>query len=191
MHRYLRTVIAALALLLLVAGAAFAAPGQKGLDHRNPVAASHQPSESEPAESESENAAQADASQAEQADQADQTDSTDGNGPSEKLLDRIVENFSNEGVDTDAETVKQLAADYGVGGAVRIISWADAAGVDPSEITDLFDSGMGWGQIAKQLNADHQDANVSPGIGHVMSGGTGHGNTGDHGNSANAPGHNK
>ena len=183
MNRYLRTIIAALALLLLAATAAFAAPGQKGLENRNPAAASHQPSSDAPDESEAEQAADE-----QEADQQD-VDAEDASVPSSKLLDRIVENFANDGVETDADTVAGLAADYGVGGAVRIISWADAAGVDPSEITDMFDSGMGWGQIAKQLNTDHEDANLSPGIGHVMS--NGHGNTGNHGKSADAPGHNK
>lgn len=176
MHRYTRTIVAALALLLLVASAAFAAAGPTGLSHRAPAANSHQPDPS---------------SEADPSEPADPSSPTDPAGPSQQLLDRIVTDFGNEGVTTDADTVAALAADYGVGGAVRILSWADAAGVDPSVITDMLDSGMGWGQIGKQLNSDYPDANVSPGIGHLMSGGTGHGNTGDHGNSANAPGHNK
>jgi hypothetical protein len=180
MNRYLRTIIAALALLLLVAGAAFAAPGEKGLENRNPAAASHQPSSEEPDESE-----------AEQAADEQKVDAEDGSGPSSKVLDRIVENFANAGIETDADTVAGLAADYGVGGAVRILAWADAAGVDPSEITDMFDSGMGWGQIVKELNAADDSLHLSPGVGHVMS--NGHGKGGDHpnGNSADAPGHNK
>ncbi len=185
MHRYLRTIVAALALLLLVAGAALAAPG-KNVEHQSDEAASHQPS-SEAPESE---APESEAPEVkDQADQADTPDAADGADPSSQLLDRIVLNLGDAGIVTDADTVKALAADYGVGGAVRILAWADAAGVDPSEITDLFDAGMGWGQIAKQLNAADDTLNLSPGIGHVMSGG--HGNGGEHGNSANAPGHNK
>jgi hypothetical protein len=38
----------------------------------------------------------------------------------------------------------------------------------------MFDSGMGWGAIAKQLEADDSSLNLSPGIGWIM--GHGHGN---------------
>ncbi len=190
MTRYIRTFVAALALLLLVAGAAFAAPGDKGLEHRAPAAASHEPGSDDPEASKAEEPADVEKTDEQKADEP-QSDTEDAAGPSTKLLDRIVENFANLDIETDADTVAGLAADYGVGGAVRILSWADAAGVDPSEITDMFDSGMGWGQIVKELNATDDSLNLSPGVGHVMS--NGHGNGGDHphGNSADAPGHNK
>lgn len=189
MTRYIRTFVAALALLLLVAGAAFAAPGEKGLEHRAPAAASHEPGADDPEASKTEEPTDVETTDEQKADE--QSDTADTAGPSAKLLDRIVENFANLDIETDADTVAGLAADYGVGGAVRIVSWADAAGVDPSEITDMFDSGMGWGQIVKELNATDDSLDLSPGIGHVMS--NGHGNGGDHphGNSADAPGHNK
>ena len=67
----------------------------------------------------------------------------------------------------------ELATKYGVGGAVRIVAWSAA---DPDRMADLRamrdgdgseGSGMGWGQIAKELG-------VHPGIGSIM------GNGGDH-----------
>lgn len=61
-----------------------------------------------------------------------------------------------------------LAADYGLGGAVRLLAWADATGVSVANLRARHDAGEGWGQIAKDLG-------VSPGIGSVMGNGGGHG----------------
>ena len=43
MNKTARTTIAAIALLLLIAGTAFAVQNPVALDHRSPVAASHDP----------------------------------------------------------------------------------------------------------------------------------------------------
>jgi hypothetical protein len=94
---------------------------------------------------------------------------------SDQLLDRIVSALGDQGIDTDADTVRGLAENYGVGGAVRILVWADASGKDPSEIGDLFDSGMGWGEIAHQLIEGDASLDLSPGIGKIMSNGHAHG----------------
>jgi hypothetical protein len=76
----------------------------------------------------------------------------------------------------DGATLSDLATRYGVGGAVRVAAWA----ADPDDdvtiesITDMRDgdgtegSGMGWGQIAKELG-------VNPGLGSIMGNGGGHG----------------
>jgi hypothetical protein len=102
--------------------------------------------------------------------------------PSQQVLDKVVDRLDSAGVDTTAETVAELAATYGLGGAVRILSWGAATNAD---VAGMFDSGMGWGEIARQLNeADPEgDLNLRPGIGWVMGGGQGQG----HGK-ANAPG---
>lgn len=91
--------------------------------------------------------------------------------------DRVVELLDNAGIATDASALTGLAESYGMGGAVRILAFADAAGVDPSEITTMRDAGMGWRQIARELDID-----IGPGIGWIMSGngqdqgaGNGHG----------------
>jgi len=175
MSRYVRTFVAAIALLLLVAGAAFAAPGSKGEDHWSPVAASHQPS---PEPTESDKVADADELGA------------DGAGPSEDALQRIVDRLADREIDTDTDTLAELAATYGVGGAVRILAWADATGMDPSEIAAMRDEGMGWGQMARQLNAEGEDLHLSPGNGWVMGHGQGLDKDHPHG-PADAPGHNK
>jgi hypothetical protein len=101
----------------------------------------------------------------------------EGAAPSPQLLDKIVERLGDAGIDTDSQTVADLAATYGVGGAVRLLMWADATGMDPADLGAMFDSGMGWGEIAQQLNDEDAEGDLSlrPGIGSVMGGnGQGH-----------------
>ena len=155
MNRYARILIAVLALLLVVAGSALATKGGKSAEHRSPMAASHQP----------------EASDAERTDT--DTESAEG-APSDKLLGRLVDRLADAGIDSDAETLAALAADYGVGGAVRLVTWADASGMDVSELAAMFDSGLGWGAIAHQLMEDDPSLDLSPGIGWVI--GKGHAN---------------
>jgi hypothetical protein len=104
--------------------------------------------------------------------------------PSQQVLEKVVDRLGalDPPIVTDAATVAELAATYGVGGAVRILSWGAATDAD---VAAMFDSGMGWGEIAKQLNEEDADGdlNLRPGIGWVMGGGQGEG----HGK-ANAPG---
>ena len=102
--------------------------------------------------------------------------------PSQQVLDKIVERLGNADIDATAEEVAALAEKYGVGGAVRILAWGAATDAD---VAGMRDSGMGWGQIAKQLNEEDAegDLDLRPGIGWVMGGGQGEG----HGK-ANAPG---
>jgi hypothetical protein len=155
MNRYARTLIAVLALSLLVAGSVLATKGGKSAEHRSPMAASHQPESSDAEKTDTD------------------TESADG-APSDKLLGRLVDRLADAGIDSDAETLAALAADYGVGGAVRLVTWADASGMDASELAAMFDSGLGWGAIAHQLMEDDPSLDLSPGIGWVI--GKGHAN---------------
>ncbi len=164
MTRTLRIGLAAGALILLVVGGVLAAPSERGRDRMAPVAASHQP---------------ASPGQVETQDEDENEDGT----PSQEVLDRVVGRLADAGITTDAETVAGLAADHGVGGAVRLLAWADASGMSTAELADMFASGMGWGQIAAELD-------LHPGIGSIM------GNAGGNGNGlglgrANAPGQQK
>lgn len=68
----------------------------------------------------------------------------------------------------DVQQLSALAEKYGLGGAIRLLAWADAKGISLAEVRDKRDSGMGWGQIAKEPG-------LSPGIGSVMGQGGGHG----------------
>jgi hypothetical protein len=84
------------------------------------------------------------------------------------------ERLAANGLEVSDEVLTELATRYGVGGAVRMVSWSEG---DPVRIADLRPmrdgdgtegSGMGWGNIAKELG-------VHPGIGSIM------GKGGDHG----------
>lgn len=76
---------------------------------------------------------------------------------------------ANEIPFTDPQ-LSDLASRYGLGGAVRVLAWAHAEGMDVEDIAAMRDGtdtepGMGWGRIAKELG---QHA----GIGSIM--GNGH-----------------
>ena len=91
--------------------------------------------------------------------------------PTAEDLARVEEPLLANGIPFDESVLNDLAARYGVGGAVRVLAWAQAAGMDVAEITDMRDgtdteAGMGWGRIAKELE-------VHPGLGEIM--GNGHG----------------
>jgi hypothetical protein len=149
MNRTIRIVIAAGALALLVVGGALAAPSDRGRERMAPVAASHQPASP----------------------QAQVQDEDEDGPPSPELLDRLVDKLADAGIETNADTadtIAALAADYGVGGAVRLLAWADATGMSTGDLADMFDSGLGWGEIARELD-------LHPGIGSIMGNGGGNG----------------
>jgi hypothetical protein len=153
MNRYLRVALGVLALVVVVAGTALANRGKTD-EHRSPLAASHEP----------------EASAAEKADTESSSDAI-----SNKLLDRIVASLADQGITTDADALRTWAEKYGVGGAVRLLTWADASGKSPSELADMFDSNMGWGAIAHKLMDEDSALHLSPGIGQIMSNGHAHG----------------
>jgi hypothetical protein len=104
-----------------------------------------------------------------------------GNDPGENgqgdNAERVVERLEDAGITTDTDELDALADANGLGGAVRILAWAEAAGIDPSEIVAMRDEGMGWGQIRRVLEDEHPDATFHPGLGWIMGGhGQGHGN---------------
>ncbi len=99
--------------------------------------------------------------------------------PSADELARVVDKLAAQGITTDAEELAALAAKYGMGGAIRLVAWADATGKTVVELSTMRDDGQGWGQMAHELG-------LSPGIGWIM----GNGHAGDHGK-ANAPGQQK
>jgi hypothetical protein len=97
-------------------------------------------------------------------------------------VERVVERLGDAGITTDATELEALADAHGIGGAVRILAFAGAAGVDPSEIVAMRDDGMGWGQIRRALAEAHEGFDLPPGIGWIMGGngqGEGHGQGGD------------
>jgi hypothetical protein len=90
--------------------------------------------------------------------------------PTADELAHAVDRLAASGIDATAEELTALAADYGLGGAIRLLAWADATGMSVDELRALRDGGAGWGQMAKDLPGD-----VNPGIGTIMGNGGGHG----------------
>lgn len=87
---------------------------------------------------------------------ADDADTGEGATARDRLADA--------GIEADAAEFDDLAARYGVGGAVRLYAWADATGMTVDEVAALRDGDeepVGWGRVAKDLG-------VHPGIGSIM-----------------------
>ena len=78
----------------------------------------------------------------------------------------LVDRLATAGLETDVATLTALAADHGVGGAVRLLGWSQETGESVDAIATMRADGMGWGQIAKELD-------THPGIGTWMRGGNG------------------
>ncbi len=101
----------------------------------------------------------------------------DDTPPSAEDLAHAAERLAANDLDVSDDLLAELAASYGVGGAVRVVAWSGGDDALMSEIRAMRDgdgtedSGMGWGQIAKELG-------VHPGIGSIMGQGGGHGREG-------------
>jgi hypothetical protein len=96
--------------------------------------------------------------------------------PTGDELAHAVDRLAASDIEVSSEELRALAADYGLGGAIRLLAWANVTGMTLDELRALRDDGAGWGQMARDLPGD-----VNPGIGTIM----GHG--GDHG-PGDAPG---
>ena len=81
-----------------------------------------------------------------------------------EALDHAVDRLADHGIEVETAAFEGLAAAYGVGGAVRLAAWSDASGLSVDELRAMRDDGMGWGQIANELD-------LHPGIGSIMGGG--------------------
>jgi hypothetical protein len=90
--------------------------------------------------------------------------------PTADELQQAADKLQAQGIDATAERLGELAATYGMGGAIRLLAWADATGMSVGDLRALFDAGAGWGKIAHDLEGD-----VSPGLGWIMGNGGGHG----------------
>ena len=96
--------------------------------------------------------------------------------PAAEDVAHAAERLRANDVAIDDAAFEELAAAYGVGGAVRVMAWAAEPDDDVTieSIRALRDgdgtegSGMGWGRIARELDLD-------PGIGSIMGNGGGQG----------------
>jgi hypothetical protein len=101
---------------------------------------------------------------------------TEEGPPTAEDLAHAADRLRAKGFTVDDAVLSDLAAAYGVGGAVRLIAWSSDpdVGMTIDELRAMRDgdgtegSGMGWGRIAKELG-------VHPGIGSIMGNGGGHG----------------
>jgi hypothetical protein len=97
--------------------------------------------------------------------------------PSADEVAHALDRLQASGINATEGELSALAADYGLGGAIRLVAWADASGKSLADLRSMRDGGQGWGQIAHQLG-------LHPGIGSIM------GKAGEHGRD-NAPGRSK
>lgn len=78
--------------------------------------------------------------------------------------------IQDAGLTIDDAVLADLAARYGVGGAVRLYAWSAETGDSVETLAAMRDGTdghpVGWGRLAKDLG-------VKPGIGHIMGGGAG------------------
>jgi hypothetical protein len=88
--------------------------------------------------------------------------------------ERVVGLLSDADIETDAAALADLAAQLGLGGAVRALAWADASGTPVEEIVAMRAEGDGWGEIRRALDPNGE-LGLSSGIGWIMSGGGGSG----------------
>jgi hypothetical protein len=94
--------------------------------------------------------------------------------PTAEELAHAAERLAANELTVSDDLLAELAAEYGVGGAVRIVAWSGGDETAMADIRAMRDgdgtegSGMGWGRIAKELG-------VHPGIGSIMGQGGGHG----------------
>jgi hypothetical protein len=91
--------------------------------------------------------------------------------PTAEELATAADRLAAKGIPYDDAVLSDLAARYGLGGALRLLAWSDAAAMDVEAIAAMRDGtdtepGMGWGRIAHDLD-------LHPGIGSIM--GNGHG----------------
>ncbi|MEO6295323.1 MAG: hypothetical protein ABIP01_06390 [Candidatus Limnocylindria bacterium] len=107
---------------------------------------------------------------------AQQTQDGEDAPPTAEDIAHAVERLQASDLDVEPSLLTELTAEYGLGGAVRIVAWSadNAKEADMAAIRAMRDgdgtegSGMGWGRIAKELG-------VHPGIGSIMGNGGGHG----------------
>ncbi len=88
--------------------------------------------------------------------------------PSGDRVQRMVDDLAAVDISVDPALAADYAARYGIGGAMRLLAWADASGRSADEIAGLFDSGIGWGDIRRQLQESNPELDLHPGIGWIM-----------------------
>jgi hypothetical protein len=86
--------------------------------------------------------------------------------PTADELAHAMDRLKANGFQATSDQLSALAADYGLGGAVRLLAWAEAKGMSVADLKAVRED-AGWGQIARDLG-------LSPGIGSIMGNASGH-----------------
>ena len=86
--------------------------------------------------------------------------------PTAEDVAHAADRLAANGIDVGRDRLAALAAEYGLGGAVRMVAWADAKGMSVADLRAMRADGPGWGQIAHELG-------LHPGLGSIMGGGHG------------------
>jgi hypothetical protein len=86
--------------------------------------------------------------------------------PTAEDVAHAADRLAAHGISIPRDRLAELAATYGLGGAVRLAAWSDATGRSISDLRAMRDDGAGWGQMAHELG-------VHPGLGSIMGGGHG------------------
>ena len=172
-HGLAGRVAVALLLVLLAAGSVFAAastrPAGPSASPAEPTEASSiEPSEAPEASEAPEPSEAPEASETPDAPEAPEADNDADASPSPANLARIVERLAAAGITTTPDELAALSEKVGLGGAIRVLRFAQASGRSPAEIVAMREAGKGWGVIARELKLT-----VNPGNGSVM--GKGHG----------------
>ena len=84
--------------------------------------------------------------------------------PTVEDVAHAADRLSDHGISIGRDRLAALAAEYGLGGAVRLVVWSDATGRSINFLRGMRDGGAGWGQMAHDLGVD-------PGLGSIMGGG--------------------
>jgi hypothetical protein len=66
----------------------------------------------------------------------------------------------------EIEALRSLGSGWGYGNIVKVYAFAQAAGISPTLVIQMRASGMGWGQIAKELNLPRGAGNMN--LGRIM-----------------------
>jgi cytoskeletal protein RodZ len=166
----------AIVILLLAVGTTFAAGPSAHPSHptKSPDVTESEAPETEAPETEAPDSeapeTEAPESEAPETEAPESPDATTASDVSAANLDRIVGLLADAGITTTADELKQLADQFGVGGAVRILEFAHDSGKTSADIVAMRQAGDGWGQIRKSLGLTG-----SSGIGKIMGGhGKGH-----------------
>lgn len=99
----------------------------------------------------------------------DEDEDPEGPPSADRVL-RMLEDL--QAADVNVAVTQEVAADYaaryGIGGAMRLLAWADESGRGADDIAALFDSGMGWGEVRRALQEANPELDLHPGIGWIM-----------------------